>query len=198
MDLRKDVSGRRMAIKINLRLEHLNFRDPAGSKSPPRLRDGCARRRASCYETALKARNVKCRCIGKRRGGLRVIFNLARCSSTIAANSTKIVRGGARTGEPGANSSTEGVGSNPRVLQRKIQCQEGNGDQAGGTGGAGGVGQGNQTQVHVAGPDITVNVHCEGGDRDTDFMLDMAICSAWLGLSTLALAYLHLALLGYL
>ncbi|KAJ7110510.1 hypothetical protein C8R44DRAFT_856841 [Mycena epipterygia] len=95
---------------------------------------------------------------------------------------------GTTGGDTGRGSGT----SNTVIINGR--GQGGNGGDASGTGGAGGAGEGNQVQIHHTGGEITVNIY--GRDRDIDFVLDMAMCLAWLGLSTLALARLHLALVG--
>ncbi|KAJ7128714.1 hypothetical protein C8R44DRAFT_778552 [Mycena epipterygia] len=69
--------------------------------------------------------------------------------------------------------------------------QGGSGGEGGGIGGNGGAGQGNQLQFYLAGDDITLHVYHGSRDRDFDFVVDMAMCLAWLVFSTLALACLH-------
>ncbi|KAJ7113499.1 hypothetical protein C8R44DRAFT_741093 [Mycena epipterygia] len=120
LDLWKDVSVRRMAIKIRA----FKCRDPAGSKPPPRLRDGCARRRESGVKVDQFDRK---RCSRPETSNVAAFENVEdpprspghiqfakrqaagmsfdSCSTTIAADSTKIVMGGARIS---AISSTEG------------------------------------------------------------------------------------------
>lgn len=71
----------------------------------------------------------------------------------------------------------------------------GEGGQSGGTGGTGGAGEGNQLEFHLVRGNITLNVG--GRDRDIDFVFDMVMRLACLGISTLALACLHLALVVY-
>ncbi|KAJ7113422.1 hypothetical protein C8R44DRAFT_855920 [Mycena epipterygia] len=98
----------------------------------------------------------------------------------------------------GGTSNTADInGSMPTSLDRISSItlyggQGGKGGDAGGTGGAGGAGQGNHLQIYLAGSDITLNVYHGGRDRDLEFVIDMVMCLAWLGLSTLTLACLHL------
>ncbi|KAJ7113427.1 hypothetical protein C8R44DRAFT_741032 [Mycena epipterygia] len=132
------------------------------------------------------------------------------------SDATKTMRGrthcyasgenGTRTVDTGGNTSTSNTvkinGSAPTPFDGNIIIhggQGGNGGDAGETGGAGGAGQGNQIQIHLlAGGDITFNVHCaRGTDRDLELVVDMVVCLAWLGVATLALACLHLALVRY-
>ncbi|KAJ7113466.1 hypothetical protein C8R44DRAFT_741061 [Mycena epipterygia] len=84
-------------------------------------------------------------------------------------------------------------GSAPMPFDRNIIIhggQGGNGGEGDGTGGNGGTGQGNQLQIHLSG-ETTLNVYYGGRNLDLEFVVDMAVCLAWLVFSALALACLH-------
>ncbi|KAJ7113492.1 hypothetical protein C8R44DRAFT_741088 [Mycena epipterygia] len=121
----------------------------------------------------------------------------ARAVRTVEPPLTAQIDGdnGSTSGDTAGGTSNTVIinGSAPMPFDRDIIShggQGGNGGEGGGTGGNGGTGEGNQLQIHLA-SETTLNVYYGGRNRDLEFVVDMVVCLAWLGLSALALACLH-------